>query len=104
MDSRLKTACDAVLKRVTSGSPRVPGVVAMATDRKGNIYEGAAGERLLGQDAAMTADSVFAIFSRRAGWIWTPPPGPTRPRSAGCRSWTASMTAATPGCARQSAT
>jgi methyl acetate hydrolase len=63
MDSRLKTACDAVLNRVTSGSPRVPGVVAMATDRKGDIYEGAAGERLLGQDAAMTADSVFAIFS-----------------------------------------
>jgi methyl acetate hydrolase len=63
MENRLKTACDAVLNRVTSGSPRVPGVVAMATDRKGSIYEGAAGERALGQDGAMTADSVFAIFS-----------------------------------------
>jgi methyl acetate hydrolase len=46
-----------------SGTPRVPGVVAMATDRQGNIYEGAAGKRVLGQDADMTTDSVFAIFS-----------------------------------------
>jgi methyl acetate hydrolase len=48
---------------VTSGSLRVPGVVAIATDRKSNIYEGAAGQRVLGQDADMTTDSVFAIFS-----------------------------------------
>jgi methyl acetate hydrolase len=41
----------------------VPGVVAMATDRRGSIYEGAAGKRVLGQDADMTTDSVFAIFS-----------------------------------------
>jgi methyl acetate hydrolase len=40
MSSDLRNACDAVLQRVVSGSPRVPGVVAMATDRKGNIYEG----------------------------------------------------------------
>jgi methyl acetate hydrolase len=64
MSSELKGACDAVLQRVVSGSPRVPGVVAMATDRRGNIYEGAAGQRALGGDgAAMTTDSVFAIFS-----------------------------------------
>ena len=35
----------------------------MATDRQGTIYEGAAGVRTLGQDAPMTTDSVFAIFS-----------------------------------------
>ncbi|HEX6013980.1 MAG TPA: serine hydrolase domain-containing protein, partial [Geminicoccaceae bacterium] len=64
MSSELKSACDAVLQRVVSGSPRVPGVVAMATDRRGNISEGAAGQRALGGDgAAMTTDSVFAIFS-----------------------------------------
>jgi len=63
MSSGLKAACDAVLQRVVSGSAPVPGVVAMATDRRGNIYEGAAGKRVLGQDAAMTADTVFAIFS-----------------------------------------
>src|SRR5918993_3015330 len=64
MSNGLKAAADAILQRVVSGSPRVPGVVAMATDRRGNIYEGAAGQRALGGDgAAMTADSVFAIFS-----------------------------------------
>ena len=46
-----------------AGLPGVPGVVAMATDRKGNIYEGAAGKRELGKDQAMTTDTVFAIFS-----------------------------------------
>jgi methyl acetate hydrolase len=63
MNQGLKSAADAVLQRVASGSPRVPGVVAMATDRTGNIYEGAAGKRVLGQDADMTTDTVFAIFS-----------------------------------------
>ena len=63
MASDLKSACDAILQRTVSGSPRVPGVVAMATDRNGNIYEGAAGKRVLGQPADMTADSVFANFS-----------------------------------------
>lgn len=63
MTRDLKSDCDAVLQRVVSGDPRVPGVVAMATDRSGNIYEGAAGQRVLGQGAPMTTDSVFAIFS-----------------------------------------
>ena len=63
MSNGLKAAADAILQRVVSGTPRVPGVVAMATDRNGNIYEGAAGKRMLGQDADMTTDTVFAIFS-----------------------------------------
>ncbi len=63
MNQDLKSATDAILQRVTTGAARVPGVVAMATDRQGTIYEGAAGQRVLGQDAAMTTDSVFAIFS-----------------------------------------
>jgi methyl acetate hydrolase len=54
---------NSVLHRVVSGTPRVPGVVAIATDRTSNIYEGAAGKRVLGQDADMTTDTVFAIFS-----------------------------------------
>jgi methyl acetate hydrolase len=61
--AELRAACDAVLARVTSGSPRVPGVVATATDRRGTIYEGAAGDRVLGQGPAMTTDTAFAIFS-----------------------------------------
>jgi methyl acetate hydrolase len=63
MSQDLKDKADAILQRVVSGHPRVPGVVAIATDRRGSIYEGAAGKRQLGQDADMTVDSVFAIFS-----------------------------------------
>jgi methyl acetate hydrolase len=63
MTNGLKSAADAVLSRVVSGSPRVPGVVAMVTGRHGTIYEGAGGKRMLGRDADMTTDTVFAIFS-----------------------------------------
>ena len=63
MSSGLTASADAVLNRVVSGSPRVPGVVALATNREGNIYEGAAGLRSLGNGQAMTTDTVCAIFS-----------------------------------------
>jgi methyl acetate hydrolase len=63
MNSDLKSAMDAILNRVASSNPRVPGVVAMVTDRRANSYKGAAGKRILGDDADMTTDSVFAIFS-----------------------------------------
>jgi methyl acetate hydrolase len=63
MSNDLNNAFDGILHRVTTGSDRVPGVVAMVTDRQNNIYEGAAGQRRLDQDAAMTTDSVFALFS-----------------------------------------
>ena len=39
----------------------VPGVVAMARDRRGVIFSGAAGVRRAG--APMTEDTVFALFS-----------------------------------------
>ena len=54
---------DAILNRVVTSEPRVPGVVAMLTDRHRNIYEGAAGKRRLDRDAAMNTDTVFRIFS-----------------------------------------
>jgi methyl acetate hydrolase len=41
----------------------VPGVVAMAANDKGPIYEGAFGVRDLGTGAGMTLDTVFRIFS-----------------------------------------
>ena len=63
MSDDLKSACDAILREATTADPRVPGAVAMITDRQKNIYEGAAGKRRLGRDADMTTDSVFAIFS-----------------------------------------
>ena len=40
MSQDLTRSLDAVLQGTVSGSPRVPGVVAMATDRNGTIYEG----------------------------------------------------------------
>ncbi|MGC9417636.1 MAG: serine hydrolase domain-containing protein [Rhodovulum sp.] len=60
-----KPAFDAVLDGVTTGEAagRVPGVVAMVTDRDANVYEGAKGVRDLGTGVPMTTDTVFAIFS-----------------------------------------
>ncbi|MCC4302710.1 MULTISPECIES: serine hydrolase domain-containing protein [Rhodococcus] len=52
-----------MLARATQRADRVPGVVAMITDREGNIYEGAAGERALGHGEPMTLDTTFALFS-----------------------------------------
>src|SRR6476646_7497488 len=60
MGNDLRSACDGILQRTATG---VPGVVAMITDRSGNIYEGAAGKRSLGCSQPMTTDSVFAIYS-----------------------------------------
>jgi methyl acetate hydrolase len=54
---------DGVLSATTCRFGGAPGVVAMATDRNGNLYEGAAGTRELGSQKAMTTDSVFALFS-----------------------------------------
>ena len=63
MTLKLAAACEPILRRAVSGPPpRVPGVVACVTDRASNLYEGAAGERLIG-GAAMTLDSVLMLFS-----------------------------------------
>src|SRR5690625_1790590 len=58
----LKRACDEILEQCTSGERRLPGVVALVTDRDGDIYAGAAVARRMGADP-MSKDSVFAIFS-----------------------------------------
>ena len=47
MNKQLKAAADAILNGAVSSEPRVPGVVAMITDRDRNIYEGAAGQRIV---------------------------------------------------------
>ena len=41
----------------------VPGVVAMATNRTDTLYQGAFGQRVLGQEAPMTLDTVVWIAS-----------------------------------------
>jgi methyl acetate hydrolase len=63
MNNSIQSSLDSVLKSVTEGEARVPGVVAMLTDRTGNRYEGAAGVRRHGSDQPMDRDTVFAIFS-----------------------------------------
>ncbi len=52
-----------ILSNAVDRAGGVPGVVAMVTDRDGNIYEGAAGVRELGKETPMTPDTVFALFS-----------------------------------------
>ncbi|URI05820.1 beta-lactamase family protein [Aquincola tertiaricarbonis] len=63
MSKQLQATLDSILKSTVEDSPQVPGVVAMVTDRNGNVYEGAAGVRRLGAPAPMSTDTVFAIFS-----------------------------------------
>jgi methyl acetate hydrolase len=63
MADSIRQDADTVLDYTVHRAGGAPGVVAMATDRKGNFYEGSAGKRELGKDQPMTADSVMAIFS-----------------------------------------
>ncbi len=57
-----KATIDRELERaVTAGE--VPGVVALATDGRDVLYEGAFGRRRLGDDAPMTTDTVFWLAS-----------------------------------------
>src|SRR6266702_3398352 len=57
-----KAKVDAVLSGAVS-SGNVPGVVALAADDKGVIYEGAFGKRNLVTGTAMTPDTLFWIAS-----------------------------------------
>src|ERR1700722_3572962 len=49
--------------RTILASADVPGVVAMARNREGVFFSGAAGVRRAGAAAPMTEDTVFALFS-----------------------------------------
>jgi CubicO group peptidase (beta-lactamase class C family) len=53
---------DAALRRAAEAG-EVPGVVAMAANDRGIIYEGAFGTRDLAQGPAMTADTIFRLAS-----------------------------------------
>jgi methyl acetate hydrolase len=63
MTQTMKQSMDTVLDYTVNRFGGAPGVVAMATDRNANFYEGAAGKRELGKDQPMTLDTVLAIFS-----------------------------------------
>ncbi len=58
----MKNQADTVLKDAVARGD-VPGVVAVATDRKGQTYEGGFGKRVLGEAADMTPDTVAWIAS-----------------------------------------
>jgi len=56
------TAIDRVLQDAVAAGT-VPNVVAMAADRDGVIYEGAAGPRVAGGSEPVTPDSIFRLAS-----------------------------------------
>lgn len=58
----MKNQADTILKDAVARGD-VPGVVAVATDRKGQTYEGGFGKRVLGEAADMTPDTVAWIAS-----------------------------------------
>ena len=59
---QVRTGVDQILERaVTAGE--VPGVVALAADHQGVVYEGAFGQREIGKGPEMTLDTVFWIAS-----------------------------------------
>ncbi len=63
MGDTLGRAADTILDYTTRRAGGAPGVVAIATNADGNIYEGAAGVRELGKDAPMTVDGVMLLAS-----------------------------------------
>ena len=58
----MSASIDTVLRTAVS-SGAVPNVVALAADRGGVIYEGAAGPRVAGQPEPVTADTMFRVAS-----------------------------------------
>ena len=58
----MKTRIDTLLRGAVQRGD-VPGVTAVATDVNGTSYEGGFGKTILGQDAAMTPDTVVWIAS-----------------------------------------
>ena len=61
--TKLKEVLDSVLRNAVTRAGGVPGVVAMVSDKDGNIYEGAFGYRNADTKEPMTVDTVFAMFS-----------------------------------------
>src|SRR5579884_3166159 len=59
---QVMTPVDQALRRAVEAG-EVPGVVALAADDQGVVYQGAFGKREIGKDAEMTLDTVFWIAS-----------------------------------------
>jgi methyl acetate hydrolase len=58
----VRTGVDQVLERAVAAG-EVPGVVALAADDRGIVYEGAFGKREIGKGPEMTLDTVFWVAS-----------------------------------------
>ncbi len=71
MSPDMKTEIDAILMRMVSAEPRVPGVVAVVTDRERDVYVGATGVRSLAGETPMSPDTVCAIFSTTKAIVGT---------------------------------
>ena len=63
MGQSLTDAANSILNATVSRAGGAPGVVAMACNAQGNIYEGAAGVRELGKNEPMTTDAVMLLAS-----------------------------------------
>jgi CubicO group peptidase (beta-lactamase class C family) len=61
-EDSLKSSADSLLQAAADAGD-VPGVVAVATNRDGNIYEGGFGRRNIAEPTAMTPDTVVWIAS-----------------------------------------
>jgi CubicO group peptidase (beta-lactamase class C family) len=61
-DPKTFSQIDSVFRAATSAG-EVPGVVAMAANDHGLLYEGTFGKRRLGEGPAMTRDTVFRVAS-----------------------------------------
>ena len=66
----LKNKADTLL-RTAAQAGDVPGVVAVATNREGTIYEGGFGSRVLGEPAEMSPDTVVWIASMTKALVGT---------------------------------
>lgn len=63
MTRSITATADDILAYTVNRAGGAPGVVAMATDKTANFYEGAAGVRELGRPEPMTTDSVMLLAS-----------------------------------------
>ena len=63
MNSAITATADNILANTVGRAGGAPGVVAMATDRSGNFYEGAAGVREVNKTDSMATDSVMLLAS-----------------------------------------
>jgi len=59
---QVRTSVDGVLERAVEAGA-VPQVAAIAADRDGIVYEGAAGPRVAGQADPLSVDTHFRIMS-----------------------------------------